>query len=79
MPKLRPLTEEDRRKEALRGFIKSRSSTLNIRQKDMAKEIGTDQSWFCKKLKACNFSFAELCKIFKMLQATAEDMKGVLI
>lgn len=75
------LTEEDIRKDRekryrkrLTEFIVGRMETMNLKQKDLSKELNISQQNVSYRIKNCTFSGVELLNLFRILQATPEEM-----
>lgn len=58
----------------LSQWIAGRMYSRNIKQDEMGDLIGINQSSFCKRLKAGNFSYGDLISILKKLEATDEEI-----
>lgn len=66
---------EEEKKDKLREFIRHRSNELGISEKEMANVCLATQPYFSRTLVICNFSFVELIRLFKLLQASESDIK----
>mgnify|MGYP003292623920 CR=1 FL=1 len=70
MPKIRPLTEADRKNQALLGEIAMGMSFARKNNKDMAAALGIKaQTWCRKKKNPGTFTLSELRKIQAILPA----------
>ena len=70
MPKIRPLTEADRKNQALLAEIALGMSFARKSNQDVAAALGiTAQSWCRKKRDPGTFTLSELRKIQSMLPA----------
>ena len=58
----------------LRRYISGKMASEDIRQKDMAEELGITQGAFSQKLSKGQFDFCDLVRMFSRLHSTDEEI-----
>jgi predicted transcriptional regulator len=58
----------------LRRYISGKMRSEDIRQQDMAEELGITQGAFSQKLSKGQFDYADLVRIFSRLRSTDEEI-----
>ena len=77
MPKVY-LTRQDKLNRRLVALIYGTMKVKKITQKYMADRLGITQPAFAKKLKNCQFTFADLATIFEVLDTQDEEILSVM-
>lgn len=77
MPKVY-LTKQDKLNSKLVALIYGTMKVKKIPQRVMADRLGISQPAFAKKLKNCQFTFADLATIFETLDMQDEEILSVM-
>lgn len=77
MPKVR-LSVEERKSDKLASHFIWEMKRQGITYEEMADELGTSRQTFAKKLDSGGFTYIELLKIFRKLQADVETIKSLM-
>ena len=72
------LTKQDKLNNKLVALIYGAMKVKKIPQRVMADELGISQPAFAKKLKNCQFVFADLTTIFNVLDTQDEEILSVM-
>ena len=72
------LTRQDKLNNKLITLIYGTMKVKRITQRNMADKLGISQPAFAKKLKKCQFTFAELTTIFEVLDTQDEEIISVM-
>lgn len=61
--------------------LRTKMSSLNISNEDMAKQIGVDASTFYRKMKSdgLNFTVGQMHKIVEVLSLTSEEAATIFL
>lgn len=78
MPRVTPLIQEDRLKQTLTEFIVGRMKILHIKQKDLADEFDVNRPAISKRISNCTWTYYDLVKLFRILNATNEDIINLM-
>ena len=77
MPKIY-LTKQDKLNSKLVSLIYGTMKVKKVTQRVMAERLGISQPAFAKKLKNCQFAFADLTTIFETLDMQDEEILSVM-
>jgi len=72
------ITKQDKLNSKLVAYIYGTMKVKKIPQRTMAERLGISQPAFAKKLKNCQFAFAELTIIFEVLDTQDEEILSVM-
>lgn len=72
------ITKQDQLNNRLVSLIYGTMKVQRITQRQMAKELGISQQAFAKKLKNCQFTFADITTVFRVLDTPDEDIIKVM-
>lgn len=59
----------------LRRYISGKMRSEDIRQQDMAEELGITQGAFSQKLRKGQFDYSDLVRMFSKLHSTNEEIQ----
>jgi len=77
MPKIY-LTRQDKLNSKLVALVYGLMKVKRVTQRNMADRLGISQPAFAKKLKNCQFTFADLTTIFETLDMQDEEILSVM-
>lgn len=72
------LTKQDKLNSKLVAYVYGTMKVKKIPQREMADRLGISQPAFAKKLKNCQFTFADLATIFDTLDTQDEEILSVM-
>lgn len=72
------ITRQDKLNSKLVAYIYGTMKVKKIPQREMADRLGISQPAFAKKLKNCQFTFADLATIFDTLDTQDEEILSVM-
>lgn len=72
------LTKQDKLNSKLVAYVYGTMKVKKIPQREMADRLGISQPAFAKKLKNCQFTFADLATIFDTLDTQDGEILSVM-
>lgn len=69
MPKVIPLTSDERLKAKIRKFVKGNLAAQNMKQKDLARCLGKNENTFKSQVHSGRFDYidlVEMCEVFEV-------------
>ena len=72
------ITKQDKLNSKLVAYIYGTMKVKKVPQRQMADRLGISQPAFAKKLKNCQFTFADLATIFETLDTQDEELLSVM-
>lgn len=72
------ITKQQKLNNRLVMLIYGTMKIKRVTQTQMAKQLGISQQAFAKKLKNCQFTFADITTIFEVLDTPDEDILSVM-